>query len=90
MDQWVVYKNTEFFQGSDVTSYMNEEDTKNTSNIQAKILDYMTVKAPDMIMGKTDPYDDGDWADWCKMLKKYGYEKINEIVQPYADKYEIQ
>lgn len=89
MDQWGLYKNTAFFQGTEVTNNMTEEDTKNYSNIQSKILDYMTTKAPDMIMGKTDPYDDGDWNDWCKMLGKYGYEKVNAIIQPYADKYEI-
>lgn len=89
MDQWSLYKNTAFFQGTEVTNNMTEEDTKNMTNVQSKILDYMTTKAPDMIMGKTDPYDDGDWGDWCKMLKKYGYEKVNAIVQPYADKYEI-
>ena len=49
----------------------------------------MTVNAPNFIMGKTDPYDDGDWNDWCKMLEKYGYAKVNDVIQPYADKYEI-
>lgn len=86
---WTLYPNKTFFQGSDVTSYMTEEETKNNGNIHAKILDYMTVNAPNFIMGKTDPYDDGDWNDWCKMLEKYGYAKVNDVIQPYADKYEI-
>lgn len=89
MSLWTLYPNKTFYQGSNVTNYMKEEDTKNCANIQAKILDYMTVNAPNFIMGKTDPYDDGDWNDWCTMLGKYGYSKVNDITQPYADKYEI-
>lgn len=89
MSLWTLYPNTTFFQGSDVTGYMTEADTKSVTNIQSKILDYMTVNAPNFIMGKTDPYDDGDWNDWCTMLGKYGYTKVNDVVQPYADKYEI-
>ncbi|MDO4285469.1 MAG: extracellular solute-binding protein [Eubacteriales bacterium] len=84
---WLKYKNTGFFQGSAVTNNMTNEDAGVCDDIRTRVLDYMTIHAPEMITGATDPFDDGDWNTWSTMLQKYNYQKATEIYQPYADQY---
>ena len=89
LETWIQYENTGFFQGSPVTNNMLSDDSKVCDEIRTKILDFMTLNAPDFIRGKTDPFDDDDWAVWCKTLGKYNYQKATDIYQPYADQYSI-
>ena len=89
IDLWTKYPNTAFFQGTDITNNMPEEVGGDYAKIMNKVLDYLNTNAGDFIRGTKDPYNDADWAAWCKMLKKYNYDKASEIVQPYADKYTV-
>lgn len=86
---WIQYENTGFFQGSAVTNNMPGDVIKTCDDIRTKVLDYMTLNAPEFIRGKTDPFDDADWEVWCKTLGKYNYQKASEIYQPYCDQYSI-
>ena len=90
LKSWIQYENTAFFQGTAVTTNMTNEDAKAADTIRNKVLEYMTINAVDMIKGVTDPYDDGDWGNWCKMLGKFNYQKASEIYQPYVDTYSFK
>lgn len=90
LKKWLQYENTAFFQGSAVTNNMTNEDNKIVDPLRAKILDFLTQKSVDWIKGKTDPYNDSDWDNWCKLLGKYNYQRANEIYQPYVDTYSIK
>ncbi len=86
---WIQYENTGFFQGSAVTNNMPNDEIKVCDDIRTKILDYMTLNAPEFIRGNTDPFNDDDWGVWCKMLGKFNYQKASDIYQPYADQYSV-
>ena len=86
---WIQYENTSFFQGTPVTNNMLNDDVKACDSIRTKVLDYMTLNAPEFIRGNTDPFDDADWEVWCKTLGKYNYQKASDIYQPYVDQYSI-
>ena len=68
---WIQYENTSFFQGTAVTSNMPNDVIKTCDDIRTKVLDYMTLNAPEFIRGKSDPFYDADWEVWCKTLGKY-------------------
>ena len=85
LDQWLVYPNTGFFQGSRTTNEMSQEDTKTCGDIQSKVLEYMTKNCADFITGKSN--FEKDWDKWCTVLKKYKVDSISEIYQYYVDKY---
>ena len=87
LDNWVRYPNTAFFQGSITSDNMPPEVINAAANVQTKLLEYMTNNAVDFIKGKKDIHSDSDWATWCKTLKKYGYEKVNALYQPYVDEF---
>lgn len=87
---WLQYENTAFFQGSAVTTNMTNEDARAADDIRNKILEYLNVNTVDLIKGKKDPYDDGVWEDWCKMLSKYNYQKASALYQPYVDTYSFK
>lgn len=86
---WIQYENTSFFQGSVVTNNMPNDIIKSCDDIRTKVLDYMTLNAPEFIRGKSDPFNDADWEVWCKTLGKYNYQKASDIYQPYVDQYSI-
>lgn len=87
MKSWLKYKNTAFFQGTAVTNNMTDEDAKACDNIRTKVIDYLTLNAPDMIKGAKDPFNDTDWNNWCTIIKKYNYQKASDLYQPYVDTY---
>lgn len=87
LDNWLLYPNTAFFQGTVTTNAMSPEDTNTCANIQAKLLEFMTNNAVDFIKGNKDIHSDEDWGVWCKTLGKYNYQKANNIFQPYVDQY---
>ena len=85
LDRWTRYPNLGFFQGSRVTNEMSQEDTKTKSDLQAKVLEYMTKNCANFITGKSN--FDKDWDKWCTVLKKYKVDAISEMLQYYVDKY---
>ncbi len=87
LDLWLKYPNTAFFQGSITTNSMTAEDTSACATVQTKVLEYMTNNAVNFIKGTKDIHSDEDWAVWCNTLKKYNYQKVNDIYQPYVDQY---
>ncbi len=87
LDQWSKYPNTGFFQGSITTNMMTSEDIQKQSDIQGRVLEYMTNNAVKFITGEKDIQSDDDWGVWCKALQKYNYQKITEIFQYYVDNY---
>lgn len=89
LQTWIQYENTGFFQGTAVTNNMPSEAAKETDGIRTKVLDYMTLNAPEYIRGKKDPFNDEDWEVWCKTLEKYNYQKVSDVFQPYCDQYSI-
>lgn len=40
-------------------------------------------------MEQEDLSSDEDWSNWCRALEKYDYQHAIEIIQPYADSYDI-
>lgn len=84
MKLWSTFENIGYFYG-DLTGYMTIDETKQYSNLSTKIGDYQAVHVPEFINGKTDPYNDTDWENWVKMMGKYNYQKVINILQPYAD-----
>ena len=90
LDTWIQYPNQGFFQGTTVTNNMTDEDAKTADELRTKIIDYMTLKAPEMIRGTTNPFDDNDWATWSKTIQKYNYQKATDLYQPYADTYSFK
>lgn len=87
LDAWTKYPNTAFFQGSITTNAMSPEDTNACAGVHTKVLEYMTNNAVNFIKGTKDIHSDADWEAWCKTLKKYNYQKANDIYQPYVDQY---
>ncbi len=87
LDTWTKYPNTAFFQGSVTTNAMTPEDTNACSAVHTKVLEYMTNNAVSFIKGEKDIHSDADWGVWCKTLKKYNYQKVCDIYQPYVDQY---
>lgn len=87
MDYWASVENIAYFDNTHLMSYLTTEEMKKYTNVKNKIGDYMNVHAPEMIMGKMDPYDDESWGTWTKTLTKYGYQKVIDIIQPYADQH---
>lgn len=90
LNSWIKYPNKGFFQGTAVTNNMVQEDATYVDALRTKVLDYMTLNAPEYISGSKDPFNDEDWAVWEKTLKKYNYEKAIEIYQPYVDTYSFK
>jgi len=89
LKSWVVYKNYGMFYGSDTTNMMDSEDTKVMNDTHAKVINYMEQHAYEFIKGQKDIDNDDDWNTWCTMLKKYNYQKVIEVVQPWVDKYPL-
>ena len=89
MQLWIQYKNTAQTSGTPVTNNMEQEDIDEMGNTQTKLLEYTQVNAVDFIKGDKDISDDAAWDDWCRTQEKYNYQKVLDIMQPYADKYEI-
>ena len=87
LDNWVLYPNTGFFQGSVTTNAMTPEDVSIQTSVHTKVLEYMTNNAVDFIKGEKDIHSDEDWDVWCKTLAKYNYEKVNKVLQYYVDNY---
>lgn len=85
LDQWLIYPNTGFFQGSRTTNEMSQEDTQTCSDIQSKVLEYMTKNCANFITGKSN--FDKDWDKWCTVLKKYKPDTATAIYQHYIDNY---
>jgi hypothetical protein len=90
LKSWIKYPNEGFFMGTAVTNNMSESDSKVLGDLRTKIVEYMTGKAPEMIRGITDPYNDTDWENWCKILQKYNYQQVTELCQPYLDQYSFK
>ncbi|MGN1021843.1 MAG: hypothetical protein ACI4O7_15880 [Aristaeellaceae bacterium] len=85
LNEWMVYPNTGFFQGSRVTNEMSEADSNTADNARAKVLEYMTKNCANFITGKSNFTT--DWDKWCKTLQKYKVDQITELYQTYIDKY---
>ena len=85
MELWAAVKNIGYYESDELQGYMDESETKKYNNVKTKINDYMAVHVPEFITGKLDINSDAEWENWVKMLTKYGYEKVVEIMQPYAD-----
>ena len=49
---------------------------------------YMAQSAPKFIMGQKgfDINNDKDWANYCKVLTKYGVDKVTQMYQTALDK----
>lgn len=91
IDQWVYYRNHSFFQGSAVTNNMSDAETTEVTNIQTKILEYMATNCPDFIKGKKNiAAGSEDWNNWCTIMKKYNYQKVIDIFQPYVDQFDFR
>ena len=41
----------------------------------------MSSQLPQFITGKLDIDNDEDWNSYCKMLKKYGPDKVTELYE---------
>ena len=89
MELWIKYPNKAQIQGTPVTNNMTQEDISEMDDARARLLEYTDINTVDFIKGVKDINDDAEWESWCKALAKYDYESVLEIVQPYADEYEI-
>ena len=89
LKSWLKYPNTSFYQGSAVTSNMTPEDATIAGNIQTKVLEFMSVEAVKFIKGEKKIESEEDWGYWCTMLKKYNYQKVIDIIQPYLDLFDF-
>ena len=85
LDSWMKYPNTGFFWGSRTTNAFSQADTKTVSDIQAKVLEYMSKNCANFITGKSN--FGKDWDKWCTVIKKYKVDSISELLQTYVDKY---
>ena len=89
MELWIKYHNTAQINGTPITNNMESDDADEMNDTQTRLLEYTDIHAVDFIKGVTDIDNDEDWNTWCKALAKYDYEGAIEVIQPYADKYEI-
>lgn len=85
LDQWSRYINYGYFAGTSMVENISDEDTNQINNISTKITTYAAQTFPEYIMGKKDPYSDDAWNELQVMLGKYGYQKVTDIYQKYAD-----
>ena len=84
MKLWGEFENIGYIQG-DLPSYLDSDQSKQMNKVATKISDYMNVHVPEFIMGEKDPSNDTDWDNWVKMMGKYGYQKVIDLLQPVAD-----
>lgn len=89
MDLWIQWEASGQLQGTAVTTNMTEEDDDTLMDLMTKCNDYVTINTVDFVKGTKDIDSDKDWGDWCKMIQKYNYQKGIDLLQPYADQYEI-
>ncbi len=89
MELWIQYKNTAQINGTPITNNMEQDDIDAMGDAQTRLLEYTQVNAVDFIKGKKDINDDKAWEYWCKTQEKYNYQKAIDVIQPYADQYEI-
>ena len=84
MKLWGEFENIGYIQG-DLPSYLDSDQSKQMNKVATKISDYMNVHVPEFIMGEKDPSNGTDWDNWVKMMGKYGYQKVIDLLQPVAD-----
>lgn len=75
---WDYYKNIGF-PDSQIRSRFTVEESNTYNKIYANIDTYMSSQIPQFITGKLNIDDDQAWNDYCKMLKKYGPDKVTAM-----------
>lgn len=78
--QWDYYTNTGF-PDSLIRSQFSTDESNQYNKIYANIDTYMSSQIPQFITGKLDINSDSDWADYCKMLKKYAPSKVTDLYE---------
>ncbi len=82
MDLWVLYDSTATIP-ENVDYMISPKDTSRKSKIDMNQQTYMAQSAPKFIMGQKgfDINNDKDWANYCKVLTKYGVDKVTQMYQ---------
>lgn len=55
------------------------EDSNTYNKIYANLDTYMSSQLPQFITGKLDIHSDADWDGYCRMLKKYGPDRVTAL-----------
>lgn len=82
--EWLFYSATGQYLPS-FTSQMNADDSKTCDSITQSIRDYSYGEIPKFIKGTKN--FDSDWKDFCKQIKRYGYENMVTIYQNLLDQF---
>lgn len=89
MDLWIQYPDLALWNGRP-GFVVSKEDSDEYNSIFTKLLSYMDAHTMEFIKGQKDITDEKTWSDWCTMLTKMNYQKANEIMQPYVEKYDFR
>ena len=75
---WDYYKNIGF-PDSLIRGRFSVEDSNTYNKIYANLDTYMSSQLPQFITGKLDIHSDADWDGYCRMLKKYGPDRVTAL-----------
>ena len=86
IDIWMLYPATGYLR-ENVEGLISPGDTSKKSKIDNNMQTYMAQNLPKFIMGQNgyDINNDTDWENYCKVITKYGVDKVTEMYQQALD-----
>lgn len=86
IDIWMLYPATGYLR-ENVEGLISPSDTSKKSKIDNNMQTYMAQNLPKFIMGQSgyDINNDTDWDNYCKVITKYGVDKVTEMYQQALD-----
>ncbi|MBQ5986492.1 MAG: hypothetical protein IJL59_04450 [Clostridia bacterium] len=77
---WDFYKNIGF-PDSLIRARFSVDESNTYNKVYANLDTYMSSQLPQFITGKLDIDSDEAWNSYCKMLKKYGPDKVTDLYE---------
>lgn len=86
IDNWARYPSTAYIQDY-VDAMISPRNMSKKSKIDNNQRTYQAQTLPKFIMGEKgfDIASDTDWANYCKVIEKYGVQKVTEMYQEALD-----
>ena len=84
LKEWDYYLNTGF-PDSTLRAGFTAEESAAYSKVHANVDTYMSTQIPKFIRGDLNIHSDGDWNDYCKILKRYGADQVTKAYQRLYD-----
>ena len=84
MAEWDYYSNTGYMD-SGLLAQFTLEESELYNKTHANLDTFMSTNVPQFITGQLDIDSEEDWGNYCKMLNKYGPQKVSAAYQRVLD-----